>query len=161
MPPSPSLSSLPIFCLFQALRARGAEQKIEKKKNTKKKIERESGRAANLFLFFCLLNLPLLSHFRFRLLRCLRARKSGMLRYNEVSTEIIPNQISRANHLMAREVLIKNWKMLCNAEDRLIFTKFIKLCVEKVRKSSCFKQMRKRKHLDQNVWIFEPFQRTF
>ena len=47
------------------LSPQSAEQRKEKKRE-----KRESRRAANLFLFFCLLNFPLLSHFRFRLLRC-------------------------------------------------------------------------------------------
>jgi len=37
-------------------------------------------------------------------------------------------------------MLIKNWKILCNANDRLSFTKFLffKMCVEKLRKSRRF-----------------------
>ena len=52
--------------------------------------------------------------------------------------------------------MLKNWKILCNANDRLI-TKVFKMCFEKERKCrGCSEAAR-----GKSLWIFVPFQRTF
>ena len=125
-------------------------KKRKKKRENNRRGVRESSESLSLLLSD---QSPASFSFQFRSANCPRP---PLLLSNQ------NRHVTQANHLMAREVLIKNWKTLCNAEDRLIFTKFIKICVEKVRKcSSCFKQLGKRKYPDLNVWIFEPFRRTF
>ena len=80
---------------------RGTEQKKRKKKREKnRKGVRLSRESLSLLLSP---QSPASFSFQFPLIEV--PCKSGTLRCNEVSTEIIPNQISRANHLMAQEVL--------------------------------------------------------
>ena len=79
--PTPLLP--PRIVSVPGVKSEGCRAKQRKKKW--EKIERESGRAANLFLFFCLLNLLLLSHFNFDLRIALArlyylATKTAMLR---------------------------------------------------------------------------------
>ena len=82
----------------EGCRAKNRKEKKYEKKN--RKGVRESSESLSL-----LLSPQSSASFSFHFPLIEVPCKSGTLRCNEVSTEIIPNQISRANHLMAREVL--------------------------------------------------------